>query len=194
MKQSNRLQKLYNIPKDVFSAKELKQIWGIKGISFKKTIQRMVNKKLLYRIVKGIYSSKQEFDPFELANTLVTPSYISLNSALTRSGVAFQSLTTINSIATYTYTRQIKNLELKYYKIKNEIFNDKRGIREKESYIIASPERAICDSFYLGFLPNIDNPNNLNWVRFKKVSQIYPKTVQKKVKKLIKNYGLQRTK
>jgi predicted transcriptional regulator of viral defense system len=194
MKQSNRLKKLYNAPKNVFSAKELKQIWRIEGTSFKKTVQRMVNKELLYRIVNGIYTIKQDFDPFELANTLVVPSYISLNSALTRSGVAFQSLTTINSIATYTYTREIKNLELKYYKIKDEIFNDKRGIRKKENYIIASPERAICDSFYLGFLPNIDNPNELNWVRFERISKIYPKTVQKKVKKLIKNYGLQRIK
>ena|SRR6056297_3603745 len=194
MKQSTRLKKLYNNPKNIFSAQELKQIWGIQDILFKKTVQRMIKRELIFRVTRGIYSIQKDFDFFELANSLVIPSYISLNSALVRSGVAFQSLTSVSSIAKYTYTRKIKGIELKYSKIKDKIFNDKRGIRTKQEYKIASPERAICDAFYLGFLPNIDNPSTLNWVRFKKVDQIYPKTVRKKVDQLIKTYDLQKTK
>ena len=190
MKRSQRLNQLYNRSEEVFSAQELKQIWQLEGNTFKRTVQRMVEKDLLSRITKGVYTLKDDFDPFELAGTLVKPSYISLNSALTRLDVAFQSLTTVSSIATYTYTRKINDLELKYYKIKDEIFNDDRGLREKEGYTIASPERAICDAFYLGFLPSIDNPDKLNWVRFEEVSEIYPKTVQNKVKELTEKYEL----
>ncbi len=190
MKASERLNQLHKESRAVFSAQELKQIWEVEGNTFKKTVQRMVEKDLLYRISKGIYSLQEDFDPFELAGSLVEPSYISLNSALTRLDVAFQSLTTVNSIATYTYTREIKDLKLKYYKIKDEIFYDDRGLREKDGYTIASPERAICDAFYLGFLPSVDNPDKLNWVRFEEVSEIYPKTVQEEVENLVEKYEL----
>ena len=50
------------------------------------------------------------------------------------------------------------------------------------------PERAILDCFYFGLLPNLDNVNKINFTYLKKISIFYPKSVIKKVNKLIKNY------
>jgi len=190
MKQSERLKQLYDQPKSVFSARDLKQIWGIEGNTFQKTVQRMTKKELIYRLARGVYSLKEDFNRYELVNTVITPSYVSLNSALVKADVAFQYLTAVNAIATYTHKRKVGGLLLRYYKIKDEIFYDDRGVYERKGYTIAGPERAICDAFYLGHLPNIDHPDYLNKTLFREVSEIYPKTVQERVEELIEGYDL----
>lgn len=190
IKQTKRLQKLFNEGKNVYSADELKSIWGLSGNTFRQTVKRMVDKELLIRLAKGVYATTKDFDKFELANTLVTPSYVSVNSALVYFDVAFQVLTTVNSVATYSYSREVGKTTYKYFTIKDKIFFDTVGLKQKNNITIATPERAICDAFYLDVLVNIDNPDQLNKQNFTDIKEIYPDTVKKKVNKLVQNYGL----
>jgi len=55
----------------------------------------------------------------------------------------------------------------------------------REGVTMALPERAILDSFYFGYLPDIDDPSKLNKTLLSKLSVLYPKTVQKKVKGIL---------
>ena len=59
------------------------------------------------------------------------------------------------------------------------------GVVTREGVSMASPERAILDSFYFGYLPDIDDAGKLNKTTLAKLSALYPQTVQKKVKKLL---------
>ncbi|MFB6181640.1 MAG: hypothetical protein ABEJ24_01965 [Candidatus Magasanikbacteria bacterium] len=190
MKQTKRLQKLYNMGKTVYSADELKEVWNISGNTFRQTVKRLVDKGLLFRQSKGVYSTKEDCNTYELANTLVTPSYISLNSSLVYFDVAFQVLTAVNSIARYSYKTKIDEMKYRYYKVKDEIFFDSTGIRTRNSITIASPERAICEAYYLDLLVNIDNPEPLNKYSLQETVKIFPGSVQEKVNKLIQDYGL----
>ncbi len=54
-----------------------------------------------------------------------------------------------------------------------------------EGVAMALPERAILDSFYYGYLPDIDDPSKLNKTFLEKLSALYPKTVQKKMRGLL---------
>ncbi|MFW6160339.1 MAG: hypothetical protein ACOC57_04270 [Acidobacteriota bacterium] len=56
----------------------------------KRRINYYVKNKELYSIRKGIYAKDRNYDRLELANKIYTPSYISLETVLSREGIVFQ--------------------------------------------------------------------------------------------------------
>ncbi len=112
----------------------------------------------LIRVKKGLYIFGKEaalspFSPEILANLIYGPSAISLNYALSFYGLIPERTTTITSITnkrdkkfgtpvgdfTYRYLTPQK------YAIGIEIFS----LNEKSHFLIASPEKALCDHIYL---------------------------------------------
>lgn len=106
----------------------------------------------LIRLKKGLYvcASKDALLSLELiANHLYGPSYVSMESALryyglipeqvqvVRSTVAGRSKTFENSLGTFQYT----HADSDYY----SIGIDQRKVDEKYTFLIASPEKALCD-------------------------------------------------
>jgi len=69
--------------------------------------------------------------------------------------------------------------------MKKSLFFMAEGVVARDGVSIALPERAVLDSFYFGFLPDIDNPEKLNKEYLVKLSRLYPKTVQNKIKGLL---------
>lgn len=117
-------------------------------------IHNLLKRGILEQVKKGLYIagpsiSKVKPDPFLIANHILGPSYISLESALSYHGLIPERVYTITSVTTkatreyttplgtFTYTR----LPLPYYSygIRSiEIATDQR-------IMIASPEKAIFD-------------------------------------------------
>ncbi|PIS40106.1 MAG: hypothetical protein COT32_01525 [Candidatus Nealsonbacteria bacterium CG08_land_8_20_14_0_20_36_22] len=186
MNNAQRLKILAGSGKTVFSLKNLQSLWEVKNQTTKMIAKRMTDKGLIFRISKGYYSLSKDFNDYELANLIISPSYISLHSSFFYHKVSFQLSNTITSVALFNYQKKVKEKVFKYYAMKKNLFFNLEGINYKDNLSIACPERAILDSFYFGLLPNMDNPENINGTYLKEISFYYPKEVNKKIRRLLK--------
>jgi len=129
-----------------------------------------LNKKLNYYVRtgkimnprKGIYT-KPDYDPAELACIIYTPSYISLEYVLQRSGIIFQYSAYITAVSYLSRSINVDDRTLVFRKIKGEILVNTAGIKRMENHVnIASPERAFLDMLYLSPGYYFDNLKPLN--------------------------------
>lgn len=132
-----------------------------------------VKKGELYHIRRGIYAKDKNYDKFELAAKIYTPSYISFETVLARAGITFQFYNQI-FIASYL-TREIiiDGQAYSYRKIKDAILTDLAGIETKGNYSIASPERAFLDILYLRRDYHFDNLSPIDWDKVSAILPIY---------------------
>lgn len=142
--------------------------------------RRMVKAGLILKVGKGYYALSKDYNRYELANAIISPSYVSLHSALLFWGVAFQKEETVHSVALLNYEKELDGAVYSYHAMKKELLFDTRGVIIKDHVSIASSERAILDSFYFGFLVNIDNQEPVSRNELNSLSLLYPKSVQKK--------------
>jgi len=185
MNNAQRLKILSNLGKTVFTLKNLQNLWGSNLYTTKIIAKRMVDKKLITRIERGYYALDEKFTLYELANLIISPSYVSLNSSLFHHGISFQVSNIITSVSLLSYQRKVREMTFKYYAMKDSLFFNLEGINYKDNLAIARPERAILDCFYFNVLPNIDNSDKLNINYLKKIASYYPKTVQEKLGKFL---------
>lgn len=185
MDDAKRLKILGDTRRTVFSASGLRDLWQDKVETAKAAAKRMVKKGALVKLAKGYYSLRKDFDIWELANLVISPSYISLNSALFYRGVSFQAMGRVTSVATLNYEREIGDYLFKYYAMKDTLFFNLEGVDYRGGVSIARPERAILDCFYFGILPNIDNPEKIKKSYLRKISTFYPKTVRERALRVL---------
>lgn len=178
---ATRLKILNQSQRTVFRLTDLKGLWRNKELNTKIAAKRMVEKNLLYRIAKGYYALNKDYNLFELANLIVSPSYVSFNSALFYHNICFQMSKTIDSVALFNYKKEIGRAVFQYSAMKRDLFFNLEGIIFKNNISVASPERAILDCFYFGFLPNIDHEEKVSFDYLKELSSLYPKSIQKKI-------------
>lgn len=180
------LTKLISSKKTVFSVEDLSKIFNINNRSYLKVLLlRMLKRKEIMRIRRGIYSYTNEYNRFELANKLKRPSYVSFERILYDRGVIFQdSSNKITSISNNSYVEKIDNISFQYYKIKNEILYDPTGILIEKEARVASLERAICDAIYLSKNYYFDNLSKINKEKLSTISQIYNKRTRQEVVKI----------
>lgn len=179
----NLLKKILKINKAVFSFKELVLLSRTEDIkSLKSQINYYTRKGELYQIRRGLYSKNKNYDRFELANKIYTPSYISFETVLSKVGIIFQYYKDI-FVATYkSKTLIIDNQSYNFKRIKTSILVNDLGIDIKENYSIASVERAFLDVLYLSKNYHFDNLEPINW---DKVFQILPIYKNKRMEKVV---------
>jgi len=186
MNLSERLKILNNSQKTVFKLKDLQSLWGNNILNTKTAAKRMVAKLLLLKLSKNYYALDKNYNIYELANFIISPSYVSFDSALFLQGVCFQAKNSIDSVALLNFKKKIDNQIYNYFSMKKNLFFDLQGIVRRDNFFYASPERAILDSFYFGFLPNIDNQEKIDLRLLRRTALLYPKSIQSKIKE---NYG-----
>ena len=185
MNNAQRLKILSGTGKTVFSMKNLQDLWESNPNTAKIIAKRMTDKKLIVRIERGYFALDEEFDIYELANLIISPSYISLSSSLFYHEVSFQASQTVTSASLLNYERKAAGRTYKYYAMKDSLFFNLEGIRYRDNLAIAMPERAILDCLYFNLLPNVDNSDEINPGFLKEISSFYPKTVQRKIRKYL---------
>lgn len=186
MNTAQRLKILSDSGKTVFSSKNLQTLWGDNSSTTKIAVKRMLQKGLVVKLAKGYYALNKDYNVYELANLIVSPSYVSCNSALFYHGKVFQVSNIISSVARLNYQKKIRETIFKYYAMKESLFLNLEGIDYKKNLAVAHPERAILDCLYFGLLPNIKvNSSNVNLTFLQELSQLYPKVVQDKISKLL---------
>jgi len=180
---------VYSDNRTVFRLKDISMLTG-------ETKFQSLNKKLNYHVKtgklqnprKGIYT-KPDYNPEEMACSVFTPCYISLEYVLQKAGVLFQYDSRITVICNLSRSIEIENQTYTFRKIKGSLLINTTGIIRKENQInLATAERAFLDLVYLNPNYYFDNLNPLNKETvFKLLPNYQSKTMNKRVIKLFKN-------
>jgi predicted transcriptional regulator of viral defense system len=161
---SNLIVQLHQEHKTVFTVDDLRIVWQEPDSKkLKSKIHYYTDSGQLIRLSKGVYALDGEYNTYELATSIYTPSYISFETVLRSEGLIFQHYTGL-FVATYLSREvEVKNQKLMYRKIKQEVLVNPEGIIQKEGYAIASRERALLDMLYVD--PNFyfDNLSGIHW-------------------------------
>jgi len=187
MKKGDYISTILRSNKTVFSSKDIALLWRCSITNADRVrINYYIKKGDLYHIRKGFYAKDKNYDKFELATKIYTPSYISLETVLAKAGVIFQFYGQIFVVSYLTREIIADNQSYSYRKIKDSILTNDAGIENKNNYSIATPERAFLDIVYLNKDYHFDNFSGLNWEKVFEILPIYGNN--KRMGKKIKEY------
>ena len=185
IKKGQYLDILLRSDKTVFSTKDVALLWSEKSEAAARVrLSYYVTTGKLIRIHRGLYAKDKNYDRFELATKIYTPSYVSRETVLAKAGIIFQFYGQI-FVASYL-TREITadNQTYSYNRIRDSILTNQAGVEIKNNYCIASPERAFLDVVYSNQDYHFDNLSPLNWEKVFEFLSIYNnKSMEKRVKK-----------
>lgn len=115
------------------------------------------------------------------------PSYISLETVLSKEGVVFQHYDKIFVVSYLTREIVCDGQTYVFKKIKNPVLTNSLGIEKKENYSMAIKERAFMDILYLYKDYHFDNLASINWDVCFDLLPIYGnKAMEKKLKSYYK--------
>lgn len=180
---------IYQSNKTVFRLNEIAMLSGETNFtSLNQKLNYYVRTGKLENPRKGIYT-KPGFNPEELACSVYSPSYISLEYVLQRSGIIFQYSSLITSVSYLSREIEIKEQFFRFRKIKKEVLVNTSGIEQKPNHVnIATPERAFLDLLYLEPDFYFDNMNLLDKQKIYKILAGYQsKALTDRVKILLQN-------
>ncbi len=178
------LNELVKTDQTVFSFKELLLLFKEKDAPLLiSKINYYVKLGELHPIRRGLYAKTTDYNPFELATKILTPSYISFETVLSRAGIIFQYHDQI-FVASYQSRDIICDSQTYTFKtIKPNILTNPRGVKFLPTYSIASPERAFLDVVYRHKEYHFDNLGLLDWKKAHELLPLYGdnKSMQKRV-------------
>ncbi|MBT3581768.1 hypothetical protein HN511_05705 [bacterium] len=145
-------------------------------------LHKWKTQELVFQLKKGIYTLNKNdrhtrLDPLVLSNTLVSPSYISLEYALSVYGLIPEKIEVITAVSTKK-TQQYSNIigHFTYQHLKQAAFT---GYIQKQAdtyfYFMATKEKALLDFFYL----NINQISDFEAYRFQNFETLNLKTLKK---------------
>jgi predicted transcriptional regulator of viral defense system len=171
---SFNLSKILRSKATAFTFKELLIASGEqKPDLLKRRLNYYVRMGQLYAIRRGLYAKDKNYNKFELATKIYIPSYISFETVLRAAGIIYQHYSAI-FVATYQ-TKEIEcdNQIYVFRKIKDVILTNNAGIKDKDTYSIATAERAFLDMLYLHKDYYFDNLSPLNFDKIYDLLSIY---------------------
>lgn len=165
---------IYKENRTVFRLNDVALLVGESNFqSLNKRLNYYVHSGKLQNPRKGIYA-KPNFRLEELACTIYTPSYISLEYVLQKAGILFQYDSQITSLSYLSRSIEVSGRTYKFRKIKGKILVNTAGIIRQDNHInIASAERAFLDLLYLEKDCYFDNLNPLNKSRIYDLLPLY---------------------
>ncbi|MEK7189881.1 MAG: type IV toxin-antitoxin system AbiEi family antitoxin domain-containing protein, partial [Patescibacteria group bacterium] len=177
-------------PKTVFSTKDIVLLWGEQvEVNVRVRLSDYVKRGKLIRVHRGIYAKDKNYDSFELATRIYTPSYISFETVLTRAGINFQYYGNI-FVASYV-TREIEagGQKISFIRMKDYVLSNTIGIEHTNDISTATKERAFLDRIYISKDYHFDHLDVLDWDKVFEILPIYRnKRMDKKVQEYFKYY------
>lgn len=132
---------------EVFTTQEFVNIFGIKRNIAAVMLTRYKQAGYLVSPKRSVYYLTNEVeDKYKIANKVYWPSYISLDSALSKYDCIPESVYSITSVTTKA-TREFTDDQTayQYYRIKKEAFT---GYHKEGDALWADPEKAVVDYLY----------------------------------------------
>jgi hypothetical protein len=133
----------------------------------------------------GFYAKDKNYNRFELATRIYTPSYISFETVLTREGLNFQYYGNIFVASYMNKEITIGDQKITFVRMKDYVLSNSTGIEHTSGVATALPERAFLDRVYVSKDYHFDNLRSLDW---NKVMEILPIYNNKRLEKKIKEY------
>lgn len=183
--------KIYQSHKTILTSKDLGLIWEeTNQNNLKAKIAYYVKQGALVRLTRGVFAKDKNYDPKELATSLYTPSYISFETVLREAGIIFQHYDTIFAAGPWPRTIIVDKTKITFRKLKDTVLYNPVGVKNKNNYSIASPERAFLDTIYLFPKYPFDNLRSLDWEEcFELVNIYHNQQLIKRLKKYRKQYA-----
>ena len=175
----------------VFSTKDVALMWGEKvSGAVRVRLNYYVRIKKLIRVHRGLYVKDKNYNRFELATRINTPSYVSFETVLGSSGLTFQYYGNIFVASYLSREMEVGGQKITFIKMKNYVLSNTIGIEHKDGYARATKERAFLDRMYINKDYYFDNLNGLDW---NKVFEILPifhnKRMENRVKKQFNEFN-----
>lgn len=180
---------IYRENRTVFRLKDIAILVGEENFqSLNKKLNYYVRTGQLENPRKGIYA-KPGYNIEELACSLFTPSYISLEYVLQKAGMVFQFDSRITSVTYLSRNIEVGDQLFSFRKIKSSALINTLGITRQTNHInVASAERAFLDLLYLDKDYFFDNLYPLKKDFVYKLLPLYQsKALTQGVMKLFKN-------
>lgn len=170
---NNIILSIYKKPQTVFTLQEIALLFPeIPYDNLKKRMSYFAKSGSVRKLSRGVYA-KDQFNAFELANKLYTPSYISLETVLQKAGVTFQYYESIFAVSYISRTVKAGGYTVVYRRMKKDALLNKQGVEEQGNVVIASPERAFLDAVYLYKDYHFDNLSPLKWDKIAELKNLY---------------------
>ncbi|MFZ1019680.1 MAG: type IV toxin-antitoxin system AbiEi family antitoxin domain-containing protein [Minisyncoccia bacterium] len=136
----------------IFSASDIRALFGVSAVAASALLYRYKKQGFILQLKKGFYVFPDTLPPdVYVANKLYTPSYISLEFALSYHGIIPETVYEITSVTTKA-TRRFEALGkvFSYRKIKKVAYTGYEIQKQKNlSFNIADAEKAFVDTNYL---------------------------------------------
>ncbi|MFH1626778.1 MAG: type IV toxin-antitoxin system AbiEi family antitoxin domain-containing protein [bacterium] len=181
---------LLRSPKTIFSTKDIVLLWGEEGkINVRVRLSNYVKRGKLIRVHRGIYAKDKNYDRFELATRIYTPSYISFETVLTRTGINFQYYGNIFVASYVTREIEVSGQKISFIRMKDYVLSNTIGIEHTNDISTATKERAFLDRIYISKDYHFDYLDILDWDKVFEILPIYRnKRMDKKVQEYFKHY------
>lgn len=182
-KQYDRLSILLKQEQRIFHTQDLAVLWGISNKNtLYRTINRYINKGVLYSLYKGLYSTllPDQLNVQQLALKAIHGyGYLSCETVLSQEGLINQLSEDVNVVSHQSRRLLLNNTRVRTRQLTDKFLYHPAGIQEKNGVRIATPERAIADMLYLNPRFSFDAP--VNWRAVQELQQEigYPLTPQR---------------
>lgn len=177
----------------IFETNDLRKMFGLENENTINHLLTTLNeKKIIKRLKRGqylfLFSDRKPSD-FLIANSLVTPSYVSLESALSYYDFLTQFPYRITSIS-LVKPRQfnVNNKKFTYSRIKKEYFKDFIKI---DDFLIGSKKKVLFDYFYFiykGLRPKNVGKDLEGFLKPKNVKEYFKKNGDDSFRKFLRTY------
>ena len=155
------LEVLLRSSKTIFSTKDVALLWNENNnLVIIDRLKRYVRADKLIRLRRGFYAKDKNYNRFELATRIYTPSYVSFETVLTRSGINFQKYESIFVASYVTRDIEVDGQKISFIRIKDYVLSNTIGVEQNGNTAIATKERAFLDRIYISKDYYFDN---LNW-------------------------------
>ena len=190
----NGIARLLLTKQTIYTIKDLAYLWNIPNENaLKRKIYYYSSTGKLIRLRRGIFTvNNQEINNLELANKLISPSYVTFETVLYKEGINFQYDSRIYSATNTNSEESIGANTFIYRKLPLDVVFNRNGINEQSGIFIATAERAIVDTIYY-FKGNFhfDNLDSVNLNKCVELSKLYnDKALINNICRLIDNVEL----
>ena len=180
------LEILLRSPKTIFSTKDASLLWNESNDStITDRLKSYVKVGKLIRVRHGLYAKDKNYNRFELATRINTPSYVSFETVLGASGMTFQYYGNIFVASYINREMEVDGQRITFTRMKDYVLSNTIGIENGDGYARATKERAFLDRIYINKSYYFDNLNPLDW---DKVFEILPIYNNKKMQKTVQKY------
>lgn len=145
----------------IFKTSDLALLWGIQNRNtLTKTIQRYIDRGILFRLYKGLYSTLpiKDLNKYEVGCAIGGAfSYISAESILAKEGIIFQDIKKVTLFGKKQKEIKVGDTTYLCRYLNDRFLLNRTGINDNKGYSIATVQRALADLRHINLKFFVDN-------------------------------------